>query len=199
MVLSTNDLTPNFLFTHKDRERRNRIQRINRAIFLFSSLFMAICIGAYVWQLQWINQKKRQATAFQKHLDVYVPRVDQKLIMQLAANNIGQLKSLETYGQKYKSVAIISEICAKTPQSIQLGMLTLDLGATTGSQGGKKPVMVLDGVVLGEQVQFEATLAGYLLRLKDSPMFKQAQIIKQSQETRGRQQVLRFTAQIELA
>lgn len=198
MALSTNDLTPNFLFTNKDRERKSRIQRINRAIFLFSSLFMAICIGGYLWQLHWINQKKIQTAGLQKHLDVYVPRVDQKLIMQLAANNIGQLKSLEAYGQKYKGVAIIGEVCAKTPPSIRLTTLALDLGAASGSAGGKKAVMVLDGVVSGEQIQFESTLAGYLLRLKDSPMFKQAQIIKQAQETRGRQQVLRFTAQIEL-
>jgi len=198
MALSDNELTPNFLFTSKDRQRHNQVQRFNRSIFTFSALFMAICIGAYVWQMHWIAQKKIQAKEFQNHLDRYVPRVDQNLIMQLAANNLGHFRSVEASGQKVKSVAIIGEVCAKIPQSIRLDHLTLDLGRTGGPQAGKKAVMVLEGMVTGDRFQFESTLAGFLMRLKDSPLFKQAQIIRQALESRGRQEALRFTAQIEL-
>jgi Tfp pilus assembly PilM family ATPase len=199
MALSTNGMTPNFLFTNKDRERRRNVQKLNGSIFSFAAMFMAICIGVYIWQTHWISQKKAQAVVLQNQVDRYMPRIDKNFITQLAAATMRHVRHVEILGQKYKSAAIIGEVCDKTPSSIRLYTLSIDLGSLSGSANSPKAVMVVEGLVTGERLQLETALAGFLAALRGSPMFKQPQVIKQAVELQGRQEVLRFTAQVELS
>ena len=58
--------------------------------------------------------------------------------------------------------------------------------------------MVLDGIVRGDRLILESSLAGYLLELKNSPMFDQPTISKKSIEFYEDNEVLRFTARLNL-
>jgi hypothetical protein len=58
--------------------------------------------------------------------------------------------------------------------------------------------LVLNGLVRGDRLTLESTLAGYLIELNNSPLFKQTVISKKSFERYEDQDVLTFTARLKL-
>ncbi|MBW2337549.1 MAG: hypothetical protein JRF47_12465, partial [Deltaproteobacteria bacterium] len=58
--------------------------------------------------------------------------------------------------------------------------------------------LVLDGIVEGDRLILESTLAGYLMDLKNSPMLDQPKVSKKSFERYKDKDVLRFTARLKL-
>lgn len=56
----------------------------------------------------------------------------------------------------------------------------------------------MEGIVFGDRMSLESDLAGYLMTLKNSKLFQQPTISKKSVETVENQQVIRFTAQMDL-
>ena len=102
-------------------------------------------------------------------------------------------------GEKYFGVAVISEITELTPANVRL----LSISTKLGEQPGKKKTeengtLILDGIVQGNRLTLESTLAGYLMELKNSPMFDQPTISKKSFERYEDKEGLRFTARLEL-
>ena len=86
--------------------------------------------------------------------------------------------------QRYKSLAIIKDISAKTPARIRLTNMTVEMGprpeepteaenaagqpAASAATTSKK-MIVLEGVVFGESATLEPALAEYLMQLESSP------------------------------
>jgi multisubunit Na+/H+ antiporter MnhC subunit len=60
-------------------------------------------------------------------------------------------------------------------------------------------ILILEGIVRGDRLSLEAALAGFLMELKNSPLFDQPTINKKSFEFSGNNEVLRFTAKLNLA
>jgi len=58
--------------------------------------------------------------------------------------------------------------------------------------------VVVKGIVLGTPQRFEADLAGYLVKLKDSTLFGPPSITMRSAAIFENRAVLRFTAQMDL-
>jgi hypothetical protein len=59
-------------------------------------------------------------------------------------------------------------------------------------------ILVLDGIVSGDRLILEPKLAGYLMELKNSPMFDEPQLSKKAFERYKDNDVLRFTARLKL-
>lgn len=199
IALSNNSVTPNFIFTYKEKEKPKIIRRINRiaiAVFLF---LMVACIGISFYQGLLINIKKTRVAQLQQQLDKFSPQVDQDMILQLTLRESKKQKALKKYVQKYLSMAVISEIANITPSNIRLFGITAEMGGVSGDKfEDQKKILILDGIVLGNRLIFEPALAGYLLKLKNSSIFSQPKIIKKSFETLEDKEVLRFNAQLEL-
>jgi hypothetical protein len=62
----------------------------------------------------------------------------------------------------------------------------------------KSKVLILEGIVQGDRLTLESTLAGYLMELKNSPLFEQPDISTKSFEYSGNNEVLRFKAKLNL-
>jgi len=58
--------------------------------------------------------------------------------------------------------------------------------------------LVLEGVITGERHSLEASLAAYLIKLEDSPLFQQVTLQKNGIEQVRKNDVLRFTAQMNI-
>jgi hypothetical protein len=67
-----------------------------------------------------------------------------------------------------------------------------------GGPVAKPKVLILEGIVQGDRLTLESTLAGYLMELRNSPLFDQPDISTKSLEYSGNNQVLRFKAQLNL-
>ena len=213
MALADNSRTPNFLHTYKDKRLWVRNQYINRAVFAAFILLMAVCVGISFWQERLIRDKGEQKVQLQQHLEGYNLRVDKNLILKLVEDIRIKNRADRAIGKKYLNLAVIGEVVNLTPANIRLLSISTQLGplpdkkppaeAKTKKQKQKMQpppkILILEGIVRGERLSLEAALAGFLMELKNSPLFDQPTINKKSFEFSGNDEVLRFTAKLNLA
>ena len=207
MALSNNTLTPNFLYTYKDKQKVARTQWVNRGLFATFILVMVACVGVTFWQGRQVEEKEYKLQQLQQQLENISLRVDQNLILKLVGESQANSRQIKEIGNKYFGVAVISEITHLTPSSVRLVTISTKLAGVptqkTGKEKGKKKgspnkTLVLDGIVQGDRLILESTLAGYLMELKNSPIFAQPKISKKSFERYKDKDVLRFTARLKL-
>jgi hypothetical protein len=203
MALSSNALTPNFLYTYKDKQKSVRTQWVNRGVFAGFLLVMVLCVGVSFWQDRQLKDKEDRLRQLQRQLENVTLRVDKNLILKLVGETQANRREIKAIGKKYFGVAVISEITDLTPSSVRLISISTKLANSPGKKKGKKKAsknrtLVLDGIVEGDRLILESTLAGYLMDLKNSPMLDQPKISKKSFERYKDKDVLRFTARLKL-
>jgi Tfp pilus assembly PilM family ATPase len=216
IAFSGNDHTPNMLFTYKDKEREASISRINMAVFAVFMIVVLICSGVFVFQNNAIAQKKKVIAGIESRLADIGPKVDRAQLMEMVAK-VNQRRQLsKVYGERYLGMVLISEIVELTPAKIKLIDLRIDLGPVlSGTPGGaaggagaiapggapkvageapKPPQeeVVLEGLILGERQLFETSLAGYVMALEASPLFRQVTVQKSSVEPFVKDETLHF-------
>jgi len=203
MAMATNSATPNFLFTHKDKNEIIKIQRINRGICAACAAGILLCMGTAFWQERQIQAKDAQKLGLQTQLSAFQVRVDRNLILKLVEQIRTQNQSIQGIGSNYLGLGVLGEVANVTPPNIRLLAISAKLGAAEKPAPGAKAetpkkVLVLDGVITGDRMSLESDLAGYLMILKNSPLFKQATIIRKAVEMLDNRQIMRFTAQMEI-
>ena len=129
--------------------------------------------------------------------------MDRNLILKMVDQIRAQNQSMQGIGSNYLGVGVLGEVANVTPPNIRLLGISAKLGAAGKPAPGAKPeppkkVLVLDGVITGDRMSLESDLAGYLMTLKSSPLFKQPTITRKAIEMLDNRQVMRFTAQMEL-
>jgi type IV pilus assembly protein PilM len=207
MSLSSNTLTPNFLYTYKDKQKAVRTQWVNRGIAASAVLLMLMCVGVFLWQGHQVSEKEYKLLQLQRQLENVTLRVDKSLILKLVDETQVNRRQIKDIGQKYFGVAVISELTHLTPPNVRLISISTILGSSPAKKKSKKKgkqkksskkTLVLDGIVRGDRLILESTLAGYLMELRNSPMFDQPKISKKSFERYKEKDVLRFTARLKL-
>jgi len=199
MALASNSITPNFLYTYKDKQKTMRGQSVTRGVFAGFFIFIAICLGITFWQGLQIRQKQSQKDALQHQLASKQPRVDKNVILKLLDQYRAKHKSVVGLSKTYYDLAIISEISNLTPANIRLLSIAADLGALPAKENeNSKQILVLDGIIFGDRLNLESRLAEYLMELKNSPLFDQPVINRNSFEFYENREVLRFTAVLNL-
>ncbi len=209
MALADNSKTPNFLFTYKEKRKTVRNQRVNRGVFAVFALLMIGCVGVSFWQKGLIQDKEAQKLQMTRQLEQYNVRVDKNLILKLVEQIRQKNKSDKAIGQKYMNLAVISEVVDLTPPNVRLLSISTKLGPLQQKAPPEKKnkkneiqpppkVLILEGIIQGDRLTLESSLAGYLLELKNSPLFDQPDISTKSLEYLGNSQVLRFKAQLNL-
>jgi Tfp pilus assembly PilM family ATPase len=199
MALASNSLTPNFLYTYKDKQKAVRSQRINRAVFAGFLLLMSICVGVSYFQAGTVKEKEYQKAQLQHQLESINLRVDQGIILKLVDEIHAKNKDVLVIGKKYIGVAVISEIADLTPANVRLLDITAQFDNVAGGKKAEKNRdLVLSGIVRGDRLNLESTLASYLMELNNSPMFDKPTISKKAFERYEDQEVLNFTARLKL-
>jgi type IV pilus assembly protein PilM len=211
MALANNSRTPNFLFTYKDKGKDIRNRRINRSVFAAFLILIAACVGISLVQEREIAAKDAQKMQLQQHLQGYNLRVDKELILKLVQEIREKNRADQTIGKKYLGLAVISEAINLTPSNIRLLSIATQLGPLPDNtpqkeeKSKKQPaepppgVLILEGIVQGDRLTLESALASYLMELKESKLFDQPAISNKSFGFSGNDEVLRFTAKLNLA
>ena len=200
MALSSNSITPNFLRTYKDREKEARGQHVNHGIFACIIVFIAICVGIALYQDYQIREKEDQYRLLQQRLASFNLRVDQNLILNLLDEYREKNKAVMKLSDTYLNLALISEITNLTPANIRLISISADFGELSSKKNDKpEKTLILDGIIQGERINLESMLAGYLMELKNSPLFDRPSIDRKFFEFYENREVLHFTAQLTLS
>jgi type IV pilus assembly protein PilM len=211
MALANNSRTPNFLFTYKDKRKDIRNRRINRSVFAAFAILIAVCVGISYVQERGIQEKDAHKMQLQQLLEGYNLRVDKNLILKLVQEIREKNKADQEIGKKYLNLAAIGEVVNLTPSNIRLLSIATQLGplpnkAPQKDEKNKKQkaaapqpkILILEGIVEGDRLTLESALAGYLMELKDSPLFDQPTISNKSFAFSGNDEVLHFTAKLNL-
>jgi Tfp pilus assembly PilM family ATPase len=199
MALSRNGLTPNFLHTYKDKKKVVNIQRINRGVFAGFLLLVALCVGVSFWQDGQVKARELKLLELRQQLDGFAVRVDKNLILKLVNETQIKFREVREIGEKYFSVAVISEITDLTPVNVRLLSILTQVNNQPGrKKATEKGTVILDGIVQGNRLVLESTLAGYLMELRNSPLFDHPTISKKSFERIENKDGLRFTARLNL-
>jgi type IV pilus assembly protein PilM len=83
MALASNDLTPNFLHTYKDKRKSDSAKRVNRGVFAGFFVLILVCLGVTFWQERQIREKDSVRRSLQTQLSGFEVRVDRNLILKL--------------------------------------------------------------------------------------------------------------------
>jgi Tfp pilus assembly PilM family ATPase len=211
LALSDNAYTPNLMFRFKDKERKASITRANRVIFAVFFVALVVCSGFLLFEIQKTHEKEIAITQLEQQLSKYKPRVDQSLISGMLSSSSRQQQLSRNYVDRYLGMAVISELSSMTPANIRLIDLKVHMAALqSGKIRANEPKreiastkeegknVTIEGVVFGDRKALEASLAGYLMKLKSSPMFSQVSIQKSSVEPLRRNEVLHFVIEMKL-
>lgn len=199
MALSSNMLTPNFLYTHKDKQKAARSQRINRGVIAGFMLVMILCVGVSFWQKSMLEEKEYQKRQAQQQLEKIAVRIDQSLVLKLVEDIQSKNQNIQLIGEKYFGLAVIGEITDLTPANVRLLSLSAKLGDDPAKADSERSRdLILTGIVRGDRLTMESTLASYLMELKGSPLFDKPTISKKSFELSDGAEVLNFTARLKL-
>jgi hypothetical protein len=206
MGLSSNTATPNFLFTYKEKAKAARARLLNKVALVGFFLVLAVCLGFYGWQNHVLAQKQADYTELQNRLDSYKNRVDQSLILKLVDQSREQNAQLREYSRRFLGIVVLTEISNRTPSNVRLTNISVLMPekpkpAAKGKKsnaGETQKNLLLEGIILEDRSKMEATLASYLLKLSDSPLFSAPQIGSKEVGFFYDKEVLRFTAQLKL-
>lgn len=210
MALSNNSITPNFLYTFKEKAKHARSKLLNRIAFAGFLALMALSFAFNWWQGHIIEQKKDRVARLQTTLKGFKTRVDQNQILELVEKNKEKNEAYRLFSRKYMGVVVLSEISNLTPSNIRLISISVELNNQLDTNKEKKPDnknpkkekernLVLEGYVFGSRVTLESSLAGYLINLKGSPLFDEPTIEEKSMDFYDKREVLRFRAQLKLS
>jgi type IV pilus assembly protein PilM len=188
LAMSDNALTPNFIFTSRDKEKEAGVALVNRVIFATFFVLALICAAVLAYQGIGISQKKDAIVKLEAQLAQLGPTIGRDQLTQLT-NKINERRKLsKVYADRYLGMVLISEVAALTPANIRLISLKENLAPSAAAAAkpaagspaaatGTEEVM-LEGLVMGDRQNFENALAGYVLLLETSPIFRQVTIQK---------------------
>jgi len=199
IALSDNSHTPNLIFTYKDKEKLVSIRHINRGIFAAFILIIAVFMGIFLWQGHIKELKKAKIAQLHKEISQYIPKVDRETLMLMVPKYIRKQKDLKKYSMKYLGMAIIKDVSMITPSNIHLLSITANFGGIIEHKGKDIPkILEVDGIIVDNRELLESSLAGYLIKLKDSSLFNQLSIIKNDIEVYEEREALHFILNIQL-
>ncbi len=210
LALSDNVRTPNLLFTYKEKEKMATVSRVNRVILLSLAAIIISGLTVFAWQERVASKKKAAVSDLNLQLSSLNLMVDTKLILQMAAKDREERRLKKEYGERYMGMAVISELSALTPENIRFLKLKTILGGKTAEKAipPAKPgevsakTLEIDGLVLGERSMLEGYLSSYVLKLKGSPLFKEATVQKNTvevlQQNKAEGEVLHFVLNVKL-
>lgn len=212
LALADDIHTPNLLFTHRDKEKVADVARINRTIFMGFIASVCICSGMFFYQHLAIAQKKTMAAGLDHQLSQFKPQLSKSLILEASTKASQRQNSAKTIRKRYLGTAIISELSAMTLPNIhfihikmKLAAVKTDIKKNQPEDPAKKESLPsveesveIEGLVTGERSILETTLAGYAMALKNSPMFKQIVVQKNTIEQLKNGEALHFIIQMKV-
>lgn len=218
LALSDNSRTPNLLFTYKEKEKVATVSRVNRVILFSMAAIIISGLTVFAWQERVASTKKATISDLNQQLSSLNLMVDTKLILQMAAKDREERRLKKEYGERYLGMAVLSELSALTPENVRFLKVKTSLGkpegkaaparaAEKGAAAAKQAeaaakILEIDGIVMGERSMLEGYLSSYVLRLKGSPLVKEAtvqkSVVEALQQNKAEGEVLHFVLNIKL-
>jgi hypothetical protein len=199
LSFSDNIRTPNAIFNFREKNREMSIKRINRGIFASFAAALIICFAAIGYQILKADNQSMHLKTLKKELALYEPLLSTGKISTLMEEVKANKQISRHYAQRQLGVATIGEISVLTTDNIRLISLKINTGNIPPKENPDKEIkeikedVILEGVVIGDRNMLDSFLAQYVMKLENSPIFRQVSIQKSSIMTIRKVEVLYFT------
>ncbi len=189
LSLSVDALTPNFLFTYKDREKVKQSQLIDKLIYVATIFLLVVLAGVYMWQGAKIKDANVELASSKRNLAMYKPKVTEEMLKGMAEKLNEKNRKLKMASLRYQSLGVLGEIFSLTSKNINILNIKMDLGPfvplpTDDSGDGKQTkksnakknagnkLIILEGFIEGPDAEkFDDELTRYIIKLENSVLF----------------------------
>ncbi len=210
IALSSNEYTPNFLFTYQEKEISGKYKKINIVIAAICAICLIACAGVWGWFKTNEKSEINKVTKLKSELTAYDPFVTQNKINNLVLKVQANANQINQYANDYAILAIINEISSMSNDEIRITSLTADFDAkqlksannskseNTKPENSKRRTVKLSGIVSAEYTALESTLSGYIIKLSDSPLFTDIFLEEKNIEKKNDRGIIKFKASMEI-
>jgi Tfp pilus assembly PilM family ATPase len=197
LALSDRKHTPNAIFTYVQKKQEIRTKMINSGIFATFATALFLCIVLLVFQAMEAKHLGIMKGKLERELLLFNPILSKDKIDGLATDMKIRHQHKQQYSQKYKGMALISELSFLTPDNIRLinVRITMPAGDTARKDAVKKEKdegVSIQGVVLGTRSTLDVLLAQYVIKLENSPMLQGVSLKKSSIVNFKKNEILQF-------
>jgi hypothetical protein len=186
------------LHTYHDRARRETRQRFNCVVFVLFLATMLGFLGYNSWQKHRLQTRHRHMTMLENQLTASTPLLNPETVLVLAAKAKEATERLNRYSERYTGMAVIAELSRRTPVDIDMTRMAIRLPSRAAADESGRRVLSITGIVRGDRLNLEPSLAAYMVQMKSSPLLAEPKIIEKTFEMLDGREVLRFTAELEI-
>ena len=170
MALSTNRRTPNFLFTHQQKEEVEQIRKNNMRVLTLCMVCLIILIGIFSWQERRLDAKRTDIDKLNTRLLAYNPPAEKNILLALFSKTKDKRQAMDKIARRYAPVAIVNEIASITPANVRLLRVEGDFSK---SAKNAPSTVTIEGLIFSDANEFETILTGYLFNLKElAPVYQ---------------------------
>jgi len=205
LALSSNEYTPNMIFTYRGKLEKKSTQKVNKIILSSFVITMVVFTAFFLYLGNTVAESRTSFNKMEMEFKKIGPPVDKEAITRQLNELQGKNERVMAYGRRNLNLATVSELTALTPPSI--GLLSLKLSFIDSAAGPQKTaataaashgIIVLEGIIADVGRTMDVVLTEYILKLDASPLFSEATMEKSSLVTAGRKNVLHFTIKMKL-
>jgi type IV pilus assembly protein PilM len=183
LALAANGASLNLARTYKDRENERRRRGIASAVFAFLVFLSLVAGGFYAWQQTQLRGLRAERDQLTRSLEALGPKLSEPVILAALQDVRALQERRKAAAKRYEGLALLSEVAAVTPENISLLRVAAEMGSPIRTEPAKGKTdaakgssLRLEGVVTGERASLETSLAIYLARLSQSPLFQSVEV-----------------------
>lgn len=195
IALSSNARTPNFLFTHGDRQKEKKKRNLALAGLAAGLALVLASVGAHLF-LKAAHQHNQSVLARLKQEQAQTgPPIDTSAISRTLSLAEKTNRQTAQYIHCYYPLAALHEICRTTPAHIRLTQLSYYRNPDGQAPGGNRQLLIKGRVNSGAHL-LSSELGKYVFALSESAIVRDIDILEKRVEAKNK--ALAFTAKVEL-
>lgn len=199
LALSNNQRTPNFLFTHQDRDQVNRERSNNMRVLTASLIILIILIAFFSFQERRLDQKRIEVARLNDQLYAFNPPAEQNTLLALYAKTKSKRQTIRRIAERFAPLAVVNELARLTPSHIRLlNLESTYTGNDTEKPEGSAGSLTVQGIIFGDSTTLETSLTSYLFSLRNSQLFSKPNIVNKQDAFYNGRQVLKFNVRLEI-
>jgi Tfp pilus assembly PilM family ATPase len=198
IALSANEITPNFFFTFDDWQKLKKQRKITLATAIVGMILLGAVFLVH-FQLKSTHQKDLATLAqLSREQATFSHGVQKETIAAVIALTEQKLMSKTQYLTGYLPLAVIDDICHFTPDHIQMTALVYDHKRDKKIPDKVSKIVSMEGRVLAHPYRLDSELDNYILKLSESPVFGDIEIIDKRLNTDEKNNRLLFRVMLEV-
>jgi len=207
--LSSNDYTPNFLFTHDDKLNKKKKRNINIASSIIFVLIFIFCAAFSGWQGFVKNREMKNLDKIVQSNNNLNPSINQDSILKMISGNEEKLKLRNQYISNYFPLAVINEICSATPGNINVSSIEADFSDQTKKKNGEEQIsdedikqsknilakLIINGAM---RINSDSDFTEYILTIGNSRIFGKVDVLEKNIKEDDEDKILNFKVSVEI-